>query len=60
MPETITVSIPKTFIENTLQSVMQLKGDLNLEEKITILDWIINESSGDLDLLISKEKVVMN
>jgi len=60
MPETITVSIPKSFIENTLQSVMQLKGDLNLEEKITILDWIINESSGDLDLLISKEKVVMN
>lgn len=60
MPETIIVSIPKSFIENTLQSVMQLKGDLNLEEKITILDWIINESSGDLDLLISKEKVVMN
>ena len=60
MPETITVSIPKTFIENTLQSVMQLKGDLNIDDKITIIDWLINESTGDLDLLISKEKEVIN
>lgn len=60
MPETITVSIPKTFIENTLQSVMQLKGDLNIEDKITIIDWLINDSTGELDLLISKEKEVIN
>jgi len=60
MPETITVSIPKTFIENTLQSVMQLKGDLNIDDKITIIDWLINENTGELDLLISKEKEVIN
>lgn len=60
MGDEFTVSVPKSFVQGALQTVMQMKGDLSINDELVILDWILNEKTGELDLLLEKKRVTIN
>jgi len=60
MGDEFTVSVPKSFVQSALQTVMQMKGDLSMDDELIIIDWILNEKTGELDLLLEKKRVTIN
>ena len=60
MGDEFTVSVPKSFVQSALQTVMQMKGDLSMDDELIIIDWILNEKTGELDLLLERKRVTIN
>ena len=60
MGDEFTVRVPKSFVQSALQTVMQMKGDLSMDDELIIIDWILNEKTGELDLLLEKKRVTIN
>ena len=55
-----TITVDDNFIAQALTVAMQMRGDLEEEDFLEIMDMQIDEKTGYLNLLVLKKKATIN